>query len=378
MKRIISAMLFLIVISTVVLWSQSLQRTSVERGSVTDTLPTVAYLGEAGQTYEIGPGQNFIVKRLPFRFDLVPGPTYTAVNKERVWSISGANQAPPAVYDNLVPLEPVTAGCVVDYVGIDDDPDGRINEFLVDGESIHTIPEGLVFSGRFTVPRSGELQLLARDSIGGWVTPCQDSGETPTATPTETATATASPTPTETVTETPTATATATGTLTATPTATATATGTLTATPTMTATATGTATRTTATPTSTPPESTPSTPCPPDGCVTPSPTPTKEKRENSCLRINFDIGEDAATRGLFVVQEVGGRVLAEWYALDGWKDSGWIQDVDITHPSVYVQVVYYSGPGAAPVFMRILNPAPDSEYGWLSRGMCHALEVEWP
>ncbi len=79
-----------------------------------------------------------------------------------------------------------------------------------------------------------------------------------------------------------------------------------------------------------------------------------------------------------MVQEVGGRVLFEWYALDGWQDSGWVDEIDITYPSVYVQVFYYSGPDVAPVEMKILNPAPGTNYGWLSRGMCHAIEVGWP
>jgi hypothetical protein len=79
-----------------------------------------------------------------------------------------------------------------------------------------------------------------------------------------------------------------------------------------------------------------------------------------------------------VAQEVGGKVLGSWYAEEGWQDSGWIQDIDISFPSVYVQVFYYSGPGADPVEMRILNPAPGTSYGWASRGVCHAIEVAWP
>jgi hypothetical protein len=78
------------------------------------------------------------------------------------------------------------------------------------------------------------------------------------------------------------------------------------------------------------------------------------------------------------VQEIGGRVLASWYAEEGWMDSGWIKEIDITHENVYVQVLYYSGPGADPVELKIVNHAPDSPYGWLSWGMCHALEVAWP
>jgi len=77
------------------------------------------------------------------------------------------------------------------------------------------------------------------------------------------------------------------------------------------------------------------------------------------------------------VQEIGGAVLATWYAEAGWKDSGWFTGIDIPYPSVYVEVLYYSGPGATPVRMDIVNHAPGSIHGWMSRGGCHALEVAW-
>jgi hypothetical protein len=78
------------------------------------------------------------------------------------------------------------------------------------------------------------------------------------------------------------------------------------------------------------------------------------------------------------VQEVGGKVLATWYAEDSWQDSGWFTDIDISHENVFVRVLYYSSPDAAPVEMKILNPASGTPYGWMSWGMCHALEVAWP
>ncbi len=88
-------------------------------------------------------------------------------------------------------------------------------------------------------------------------------------------------------------------------------------------------------------------------------------------------------RGLFrtpipILNEVGGHVLATWWAEEGWMDSGWVRDLDITFPAVYVQVFWVKGDGSAPVEMTILNPAPGTTYGWLARGRCHALEVAWP
>ncbi len=96
------------------------------------------------------------------------------------------------------------------------------------------------------------------------------------------------------------------------------------------------------------------------------------------MRVNFEVGPDSARRGTYVVQELGGRVLTTWWADNGWFDSGWITDIDITYEAVYVQVLFVKGDGSEPVEMVILNPAPDTPYGWMARGMCHAIEVAWP
>ena len=111
---------------------------------------------------------------------------------------------------------------------------------------------------------------------------------------------------------------------------------------------------------------------------TPTPTATKEPRLPACLRINFDVSGQEARRGLYIAQEVGGHFLAAWEADNGWKDSGWFYDIDITFPAVYVEVLYYHGPGAEPVRLKMMNPAPDVDAGWVARGQCHALEVGWP
>ncbi len=357
MKR---AAFSLAVFALIMLWAQSFRQTEAALAE----LPSVVYLGEGAGQYSVNPGGDFIVKRLyPFRFDFEPGVSYTAVAGERVWGMYGSTEAPPAVYDAWNEFGEVQAGCLIDYIGIDDDLDGRLNRFYLNGAVIHTIAEGMVFSGEFIVPEDGQLRMFAEDSVGGWVTVCEEV-LTPTPDPSDTPTNT--PPPTETATNTPTPTIDPSVTPSVTPTDEPGSTVTSTAEPTETESPPD----ITATPTTTP---TPGFEEPP-----PLPTPTKEPRENACLRINFEISGDEALRGLFVVQEVGGRVLASWYAEEGWQDSGWIKDIDITFPSVYVQVLYYSGPGADPIVMRILNPAPDSEYGWLGRGMCHALEVGWP
>jgi hypothetical protein len=78
------------------------------------------------------------------------------------------------------------------------------------------------------------------------------------------------------------------------------------------------------------------------------------------------------------VQLPGGAEVASWYALDGWLDSGWISDLKIKDDAELVQVLYYPGPETQPTVLRILNPAPGTEMGWLGKGMAHALEVAWP
>lgn len=327
---------------------------SFQRETLAQELPGVAFLGEGPNEYTIGPNQNFIVKRPVFTFDFEPGPTYTAVGKERVWSISELNAPPQRLFEEWVDLKDKPAGCVVRYIGIDDDLDGRRNSFFLDDELIHTIQEGMVFSGEFVIPRDGNLRLYAADSVGGWIDSCVSIIQP---TPEATATPTLAPSPTATATL-----------LIPSPTQDPSITPTTTPSPTPTDEFMPTATSTSIVPTVT---ETPNT-------VISIVTPTKKPRLNTCLRINFDVGGQSAKRGLYVVQETGGHVLVEWYAEDGWTDSGWFRDIDITFEAVYVQVLYYSGPGAAPIEMKILNPAPGSPYGWLSRGTCHALEVAWP
>lgn len=324
-----------------------------------DSLPEVIFLGDGPGSFNT-PLDNFIVKVLPFDFLFVPGPTYKASANQRVWGVRGANQAPPAEWHKVVDLGQVQKGCISSYIGIDDDIDDRINSFVLDGETIEVVEQGMVFKGSFEIPRDGNLVFVANDSVGGWFTHCE--AEVPTATPadTETPTATETSLPTETATPGPSPTATDTATPGPSPTATDTAT------PGPSPTAVDTPVVPTITVTVLPPT------------LQPEPTPTERPRENSCVRINFDISGDEALRGLYIVQETGGKLLASWYALDGWKDSGWFKDIDISHENVYVQVLYYPGPATEPTVMNILNHAPDSPQGWMSWGVCHALEVAWP
>ncbi|MCA9948399.1 MAG: hypothetical protein KDE48_02020 [Anaerolineales bacterium] len=383
-----------------------------------DVLPDITWLGEGPGTFTVEPGYEFLVKHAGWiEYTIEPPPTYEATAGERVWSINDVEILGYTIYDGAIDFGDIEAGCLVEYVQIDDDIDDRRNTWYINDVPVQVVDQGMVVYGEFIAPESGDLVFFAEDSVGLIDLICPEIVQP---TPTVTATETAVP-PTETPTDTPeapTATPTEEG-PTATPTATDTPEGPTatptdtpegpTATPTdtpegPTATPTDTPEGPTATPTDVPPTETPIgvpptetptevppptitptdmpptvTQSPPTPVITATPSPTaKPPREDACLRINFDITGDEAMRGLYVVQEVGGAVYAEWYALDGWQDSGWIRGIDIAYPSVYVQVLYYSGPGAEPVVMKIVNPAPGTEYGWLGRGMCHALEVGWP
>lgn len=109
------------------------------------------------------------------------------------------------------------------------------------------------------------------------------------------------------------------------------------------------------------------------GTPTPPPNP-----QLACLRINFEVSGDFAQAGTYEVQEVNGRPLASWTAQAGWQDSGWIRDIEISFEAVHVQVIFHPANGSPDVTMAIFNPAPGTNYGWVARGMCHAVEVGWP
>lgn len=113
----------------------------------------------------------------------------------------------------------------------------------------------------------------------------------------------------------------------------------------------------------------------PGSTATPEPPPVPDR---ACLRINFEVSGDVAEAGTYEVVEVNGPSLASWEAQAGWQDSGWIYNLAISFEAVHVQVLFHPADGSESITMSILNPAPGTDYGWVARGMCHALEVGWP
>ena len=103
--------------------------------------------------------------------------------------------------------------------------------------------------------------------------------------------------------------------------------------------------------------------------------------DGTATRIDFELSEDSALEGWYVVQELDGPKVAAWYALDGYQDSGWIDGINLSQSPVYVRVLFYppdSDASTEPTVMKIINHAPGKEYGWLAKGVAHALEVEFP
>jgi hypothetical protein len=99
----------------------------------------------------------------------------------------------------------------------------------------------------------------------------------------------------------------------------------------------------------------------------------------AAVRIDFEVAMHKARRGLYVINNADGGQLASWYARGGEVDSGWISNLDLPRDAVWVEVLYYSGPGAKPVKMKILNHAPKKKkYGWVAKNTSHAIEVAWP
>jgi len=126
--------------------------------------------------------------------------------------------------------------------------------------------------------------------------------------------------------------------------------------------------------------------------ITPTPTATamptalptstpRPPKQQACARFNLEQGQTPGcpAPGRYEMIEVGtGRLLATWWAEKGWVDSGWITGIDLTWPEVWVEVFFYPFGNEPAVKMHIVNPAPGTEYGWLARGMCHSVEIEFP
>ncbi len=313
-----------------------------------ESLAEIEYLGEGENNYTIPSGYYFLVKRhSPFRFDKVTGSTYQATANERVWRVSGA--IPIKAYDQEVSFGKVWAGCEIKYVQIDDDPDSRRNRWYIDGKFVHLMDQGMVVNGRFSIPFAGKLVLNAEDSIGAEIDltcPPKPTPIPPTLTPTR---------------------------------ATPPSVGANTPNP-----------PTPANPPETPATNEPIktvTAVPADATITPTASPTVPQGP-AYTRFNFEMAGHVGRNGICYMHRDTGELLLVWEMQDGWTDSathpladanGWIE-VDIPHPSIYVEVYCDAGDGIVRMNIHngVAHPDNGQIVGWLSRGVHNAIEIGWP
>ena len=131
-----------------------------------DTLPLITYLGEGPGTFTIQAPLLFIVKTYQdnqFLFITAEPPAYEAVARERVWSTNFLPAESIRLFGEWHSYGQVAAGCLVEYVQIDDNVDDRRNIFYLNGTPLHTVAQGMVTYGRFSIPEDGELTFYAAD-----------------------------------------------------------------------------------------------------------------------------------------------------------------------------------------------------------------------
>ena len=106
------------------------------------------------------------------------------------------------------------------------------------------------------------------------------------------------------------------------------------------------------------------------------------QQDSACARFNFLQGRDRATgsrsAGRYEMKETLGGLVTSWEAKAGDKDSGEITGLAISRQSVHVTVTFFPADGSAPIQMEIVNPAGGTSFGWLSRDMCHSVEIQYP
>lgn len=167
------------------------------------SLPQITFLGEGPGTFTVEPPLELLVKTyIDGVFLFVPHtePSYEARSGERVWTIDFVPDEPMRLFDEGKSYGNVAAGCVVNYVQIEDNLDTRRNTFFINGNVLQVVEQGMVTYGSFTVPEDGELTFFAEDSIGLVVELCQSvQTVVPISSPTVPGTAIVSPSLTVTV-----------------------------------------------------------------------------------------------------------------------------------------------------------------------------------
>lgn len=122
----------------------------------------------------------------------------------------------------------------------------------------------------------------------------------------------------------------------------------------------------------------------PDAPYTPATTETDPEigTDFACTRFNLIQGLDryrGSMEGLYIMKDASNSQIASWYAYTGETDSGWITDLPIAFDSVHVSVIFIPAyGGGSPIQMVIVNPVGGMNVSWLTRGLCHAVEIQYP
>ena len=104
----------------------------------------------------------------------------------------------------------------------------------------------------------------------------------------------------------------------------------------------------------------------------------------ACMRFSLAQGNQAATgagvNGRYELHERDtGRILATWQAGSQDTVSDWFYDISPAFAEgSWVEVFFFQDGMETAVQLTILNPAPNTTYGWIAPGQCHAIELEFP
>lgn len=111
---------------------------------------------------------------------------------------------------------------------------------------------------------------------------------------------------------------------------------------------------------------------------------TLPQPDAACAQFSLAQGRNAATgadvAGQYALHEVtSGRRLATWDAAASDTISGWLTDLPaVASNGSWVTADFTAAGAATAVPLEILNPAPNTNYGWVGNGRCHAIELQFP
>ena len=98
----------------------------------------------------------------------------------------------------------------------------------------------------------------------------------------------------------------------------------------------------------------------------------------AAVRIDFEVSMHKARRGLYVINLVDGGQLASWYARGGEMDIVLVEFIDWKIEPDPMVVVYYAGPGAKPITMKMLTYPLSAILFIIYLYTAEILEVAWP